>query len=917
MTDPSPATERAPGQPAAPPPGGLPGRRYDPSALEGRWYALWRGRGYFHPPAGEGPDPYTIVIPPPNVTGVLHMGHALNTTLQDVLVRQRRMAGHRALYLPGTDHAGIATQNVVERELADEGLSRDDLGREAFVDRVWAWREKYGDEIYDQLMQLGISCDWERARFTMDPGLSRAVREVFVRLYDDGLVYRGKYIIHWCPRCGTALSDEEAEKHDTTGRLYYVRYPVHGGIHVVVATTRPETMLGDTGVAVHPDDPRFRDLVGRTAVLPLVGRALPIVADDFVDPQFGTGAVKVTPAHDPNDFWIGERHGLERVNVLNPDATMNEAAGRFAGLDRFEARRQIVAALEEEGYLEKVEDHAHAVGRCYRCGTVVEPYLSDQWFVRMKPLAEPALAAARDGTLRFTPQRWTKVYEHWLENVRDWCISRQIWWGHRIPVWTCGRGHVFAAREDPDRCPECGSAELQQETDVLDTWFSAWLWPFSTLGWPDETEDLATFYPTQTLVTGAEILFFWVARMVMAGYYCTGRCPFTDVVIHGTVRDERGRRMSKSLGNGIDPREVIAEHGADALRFTLVTAAPTGTDLQLAPDHFIAGRNFANKLWNAARFVFLNVPESFAPSPPEKARPEDAGTDGAGADRETAGDEQEAVDRWILHRLDETTRAVDASLAAFRIGDAAGAIYSFLWHDYCDWYIEWCKAGLDRPHGDRTRSVLLTGLERSLRLLHPFMPFITEEIWQALPAPLRAAESIMIEEWPGPAGWDYPEEAGRVALMQEIIGRARNLRAEYGVPPGRRAPLIVAAAEPKAREELARHAADIARLAGASETRVVPDTPRGDGTVVQVVRGGIEVAVRLADLVDVDKERERLTSEIRRTEALLGSTRHKLADREFIARAPDEVVERERRKAVDLEGALERLNDLVAALEPR
>jgi valyl-tRNA synthetase len=871
--------------------------RFDPSTLEFRLYADWRERGYFHPAAGEGPEPYTIVIPPPNVTGVLHMGHALNNTLQDVLIRRERMRGRRALYLPGTDHAGIATQNVVERELAEEGLRRQDLGRERFLERVWAWKEKYGDEIYDQLMRLGVSCDWERARFTMDEGLSRAVREVFVRLYEDDLVYRGQYIIHWCPRCGTALSDEEAETQEQAGRLYTVRYPLSDGSgHIEVATTRPETILGDTGIAVHPEDERYGDLVGSTAILPLVGRELPIVADSFVDREFGTGAVKITPAHDPDDFQVGERHGLPRVNVLNPDATMSEEAGRFAGLDRFAAREAVLDALRAEGLLVSEEEIRHSVGRCYRCDTVVEPYLSDQWFVRMKPLAGPALAALREGKLSITPARWEKVYAHWIENVRDWCISRQIWWGHRIPVWTCADGHAFAAREDPERCPQCGSGALEQDPDVLDTWFSSWLWPFSTLGWPDETEDLATFYPTNTLVTASEILFFWVARMVMAGYYCMGENPFEDVVINGTVRDAQGRRMSKSLGNGIDPREVIDEYGADALRFTLVAAAPTGTDIHLAPDDFKIGRNFANKLWNAARYVLMNVPADFEPV-------------------ELDVDALEPPDKWILHRLDAAAETVDRALASFRMNDAAQAIYEFLWRDYCDWYIEWSKPRLATPGGDAVRGVLLIALERSLRLLHPFMPFVTEELWRQLPAALREGDSVMIAPWPEPAGWSYPAETAAMTLIQQVIGAARALRARYDVPPARRAPMTIAAEDPADRATLARFVDDVARLALASEARVVDSAPRGEGIAGEVVRGGVEVAVRLAVLVDVERERERLGAEIAGVERLLASSRAKLADERFVSRAPAEVVAREREKAADLERSLGRLRELESSLE--
>ncbi|MDX1661791.1 MAG: valine--tRNA ligase, partial [Gemmatimonadota bacterium] len=714
------------------------------------------------------------------------------------------------------------------------------------------------------------------------------------------LIYRGKYIINWCPRCRTALSDEEAEKHEQSGRLWHVRYPLKGSDdHLVVATTRPETMLGDTAIAVHPDDERYADRIGETAILPVVGRELPVVADEFVDPEFGTGAVKVTPAHDPNDFEIGNRHDLDRVVVIGADATMTDAAGEFAGLDRYEARKRLVERLEEEGFLVEVEDHEHAVGRCYRCDTVVEPYLSDQWFVRMKPLAGPALAAWRDGELRFTPARWGKVYEHWLENVRDWCISRQIWWGHRIPVWTCADGHEFAAREDPTACPECGTDDLEQDPDVLDTWFSSWLWPFSTLGWPDETEDLDTFYPTDTLVTASEILFFWVARMVMAGYYTMGEKPFSDVVINGTVRDAQGRRMSKSLGNGIDPREVIDEYGADALRYTLVAVAPTGTDLNLAPEDFRLGRNFANKLWNAARFVLMNLPEGFEPIAADRL-----------GDHPDAGD----AERWILHRCDETVGKVDAALAAFRLDDASQAIYEFLWNDVCDWSIEWAKAHLDGPRGDLVRSVLVTALERSLRLLHPIMPFVTEELWQELPATLRDADSIMVADWPAEAGWSHPDAAATMGLAKAVIGAARNLRAEYDVPPNRRAPLIVAVERADERAALERHADDVARLAAASDARIVAEPPREEGTVSQVVRGGVEIAVRLADLVDVEKERERLAGEIERVESLLATTRERLDNEQFVSRAPEDVVRREREKAEDLERSLERLAGLREAL---
>ncbi|MGH7461346.1 MAG: valine--tRNA ligase, partial [Longimicrobiales bacterium] len=712
--------------------------QYDPGSIESALYQEWEEAGYFHARAERvlnGGRPYTIVIPPPNVTAILHMGHGLNNTLQDALTRFRRMQGYEALYLPGTDHAGIATQNVVERILAAEGKTRHDLGREAFVERVWSYVKETCETILQQLRVIGCSCDWQRTRFTLEPALSQAVREVFVRLYEKDLVYRGNYIINWCPRCLTALSDEEAEGEETNGKLYHLRYPVataasglprlpDGRAYLVVATTRPETMLGDTAVAVNPDDERYQVLHGSQVELPLMGRMIPLVTDLYADPAFGSGAVKITPAHDPNDFEVARRQGLPALNVMTPDAHMNDnVPAPFRGLDRFAARKRVVDALRDLGLLEKVEDHRLTVPHCYRCATIVEPRLSEQWFVRMKPLAEPALAEARAGNLRFTPERWTKVYENWLENIRDWCISRQLWWGHRIPVWYCQNedcAEIIVTVTDPDQCPHC-QGSLEQDSDVLDTWFSSWLWPFSTLGWPDRTKDLAAFYPTQTLVTGSEILFFWVARMVMSGLEFMGDLPFTDVYLNGTVRDQLGRKMSKSLGNGIDPLEVVQLFGADALRYTVIAASGIGNDVQLDNENlaetFAPGRNFSNKIWNAGRFALMNLDD-------QVPAPEDAG-------------ELELADRWILSRLNSATREITKALETFRFHEAAETLHRFFWSELADWYLELVKPRLRSDAGADSRraaqATLAEALDVAFRLMHPLMPFISEALWRRLP----------------------------------------------------------------------------------------------------------------------------------------------------------------------------------------
>ncbi|HEX6307883.1 MAG TPA: valine--tRNA ligase [Longimicrobiales bacterium] len=882
--------------------------QYDPAEIEAALYSEWEERGYFHARSARvltaGADPYVIVIPPPNVTSVLHMGHGLNNTIQDVLIRWRRMQGREALYLPGTDHAGIATQNVVERQLAAEGRTRDDLGREAFVERVWDFVDRTGSTILEQLRAIGCSCDWTRTRFTLEPDLSRAVREAFVLLYEKGLIYRGNYIINWCPRCLTALSDEEAEPEETQGRLYHIRYPVLAGAppgaptlpdgraYVVVATTRPETMLGDTAVAVHPEDGRYATLVGNSVLLPLVDRALPVVADAYVDPEFGTGVVKITPAHDPNDFELARRHGIPALDVMTPDAHMSDAVpAPFRGLERFEARRQIVMALEEQGLIERVEQHTHSVPHCYRCDTIVEPRLSEQWFVRMKPLAEPALAAARAGRVRFTPERWTKVYEHWLENIRDWTISRQLWWGHRIPVWYCrseGCEEVIAAREDPAACPKCGGADLEQDPDVLDTWFSSWLWPLSTLGWPDETDDLRAFYPTHTLVTAPEILFFWVARMIMAGYEFRGDAPFSDVYLTGTVRDMQGRKMSKSLGNGIDPLEVVRRYGADALRYTVISSVGFGTDVYMDPDNldatFSVGRNFSNKIWNAVRFALLNIGDEPV------------------ADVNELRADLEIADRWILSRLSVATADVTRHLEAFRFHEAAESAYHFFWGELADWYVELIKPRMQEEGAVASRraarATLVHVLDGVLRLLHPIMPYITDALWRRLPLPDRArAASLVIAAWPVPSARDEEAEAQLEALM-ELIGTVRTLRSEYNVPAASQVRIHLTGPGPALRDALGAEERAVRRLARV-EAVMVNGAVEGTGAHA-VLRSGADLFLPLAGVIDVEQERQRLVKELDRIGNQLLATESRLASEQFTARAPAEIVAREREKAASL-----------------
>lgn len=886
--------------------------RYDPSDIEAPLYDEWLRADYFKPKATGGASPYVIVIPPPNVTAALHMGHGLNNTIQDVLIRWRRMQGRPTLWVPGTDHAGIATQNVVERVLKEEGCARSELGRERFVARVWEWVDEYGGRIIRQLKAIGCSCDWSRTRFTLDEGLSKAVREVFVRLYEKDLIYRGRYIINWCPRCGTALSNEETEHREQEGRLYRIRYSLAGDPkrEVEVATTRPETMLGDTALAVHPDDDRYRDLVGREAILPLVGRRLPIVADPYVDPEFGTGIVKVTPAHDPNDFEIAGRHGLPAIDVMTDEATLGEEAPEtYRGLDRFEARRRVADDLEREARLAGVEPHTHSVGHCYRCDTIVEPRLSRQWFVRMKPLAAPALAAYREGRLRFRPERYGRIYAHWLENIRDWCVSRQLWWGHRIPVWYCQNPdclEMVVSREDPDRCPSC-RCELEQDSDVLDTWFSSWLWPFSTLGWPDDTEDLRSFYPTSTLVTAPDILFFWVARMVMAGLEFMGELPFTEVLLNGTVRDHLGRRMSKSLGNGIDPMEVVERFGADAMRFTLVRGAALGTDLQLNYEDldttFRVGRNFANKIWNAARLALPHVAE-------RDAAPLVVGR-------------LQMADRWILSRFHAAAGEVTSALEDARFNEAAEACYHFVWGDFCDWYLELVKGRLEASAGPESRTAATHTLWHVmlgwLRLLHPILPFVTEAIARRLPG--ADFESLVPGPWPSPpAEWVDEAALESMAEFREMVRFVRTVRSEYTVQPDRKVSVLLQTVSPGLRAALEAEGKTLERLAGISKVTEIEGRGNGDGVgrhepgAHGVMRSGTSMFIPLTGVIDLARERQRLAGERDRLDALLSSCRLRLENASFRAKAPAEVVTREQEKLRSLTEQRRRLSDKLHAL---
>lgn len=870
---------------------------YDPGSVEARWYPYWEKGGFFHAEVNPEQEPFCIVMPPPNVTGQLHMGHALDYTLQDILTRWRRMQGYNALWVPGTDHAGIATQAKVEEQLAKEGTSRHALGREAFLQRAWAWKEQYGDRITAQLRRLGASCDWQRERFTMDEGCSEAVLEVFIKLFERGLIYRDYYITNWCPKCHTTISDIEVEHIEKPGHFYHLKYPFKDGDgYVIVATTRPETMLGDTAVAVHPSDQRYAGLIGKTLILPLVEREMPIIADEYVDPAFGTGAVKITPAHDPNDFEIGQRHGLEQVIVIDKEGKMSAAAGpRYQGLDRYECRKKIVRDLEAGGYLLKTEDLSHNVGHCYRCNTVIEPMLSRQWFVKMKPLAERAIDAAKKGEVRFIPERFTKVYLSWMENIRDWCISRQLWWGHRIPVWYCKDcEEMIAAKEPVAQCPKCGGTQLEQDPDVLDTWFSSALWPFSTLGWPRQTLDLAYYYPTSVLVTGRDIIFFWVARMIFSGLAFMNDVPFRVVSIHGMVLDALGRKMSKSLGNGVDPIDVIESHGADSLRFMLVTSNTPGNDLRFNFEKLDGARNFANKLWNAARFVLMNL-EDFEP--------------GAQSVQHTL------ADRWIISRYQRVTEDVTQLLEAYELGEAARVLYEFIWNEFCDWYIELTKPRLYGKTTEQDRytaqAVLTAVLKGTLELLHPFMPFITEEIWQHLPG---KGVSVIRAAWPtSQKDLIDPEAERQMEMFMDVTKAIRHIRSEMNVPPGRQVEALLEAPADSGRAVLERVTEYTQSLANARVT-IYQQLNKKPEQAAHAVTHGVEVFVPLKGLINIDQETARLRKELAALEKDLAKVQGKLRNQGFLSKAPAAVIEKEQKKEAELEGKQSAIKDRLAIL---
>ena len=860
---------------------------YDPGTVEKRIYEMWQSHGCFKGVIDPDKKPFSIVMPPPNVTGQLHMGHALDSTLQDILTRYKRMQGYAALWLPGTDHAGIATQIKVEEELrVKEGLTRYDLGREKFLERVWEWKNKYGDRIVEQQKVLGASCDWDRSAFTMDSTRAKSVRETFCELYEKGLIYKGSRIINWCPKCRTALSDAEVEYKDMPGSFWHIRYPIEDSDEeFIIATTRPETMLGDSGVAVHPDDERYKHLVGKNAILPLVGRKLPIVADEYVELGFGTGAVKMTPCHDPNDYEVGLRHNLEQILCIDEDAKIING-GKYNGMDRYEARKAIVADLEEQGYLVKVEPYNHNVGCCYRCGTVVEPLTSPQWFVKMKPLAEAAIEVVKDGRIKFVPERFTKTYMNWMENVHDWCISRQLWWGHRIPAWYCDDcGKITVAREDPCECGHCHSKNIHQEEDVLDTWFSSALWPFSTMGWPEKTPELDYWYPTSVMVTGYDIIFFWVARMIFSGMEQMKEEPFHTVFIHGLVRDSQGRKMSKSLGNGIDPLEMAEKYGADALRFNLITCNSPGNDMRFYVEKCEAMRNFCNKIWNASRFVMMNltVEDNHLP------------------------EKLETEDKWILSKLDRVIKEVCDNMDSFELGVAAGKIYDFIWDDYCDWYIELTKPRLngdDEAAKEGAQRVLLYVLVEILKLLHPFMPFITEEIWQALP---HEGDALMMQSYPEyDESLNFPEDEANFGMVMDAIKAVRARRAEMNVPPSRKSHLIIVTDKAKAFADGEKF---ICKLAYASGIEVSAELPESTDGMVSVITDNARMFMPMAELVDLEKERARMEKELANARKQLDGQIAKLANENFVSRAPEKVVNVEREKKAKLEALIENLEE--------
>ncbi len=876
-------------------------KSYDPHQVEEKWYRFWTERNYFRADEESNRKAYSIVIPPPNVTGVLHIGHALNNTLQDILVRLKRMEGYNVLWMPGTDHAGIATQNVVERQLMEEGLDRHSLGRDRFIERVWRWKEQSGGTIINQLKKLGASCDWSRERFTMDEGLSEAVKEVFIRLYQEGLIYRSHYIINWCPRCQTALSDLEVEHEEMAGKLYHLRYPFKGEDRfVVVATTRPETMLGDTAVAVHPEDPRYQKDIGKQILLPVLQREIPLIGDPYVDQEFGTGCLKITPAHDFNDFEIGLKHGLQQIKVIDEEGRMNEQSGPYQGMDRFECREKIVEDFRREGILVKIEDYHHKVGHCYRCKTIVEPNLSLQWFVRTKPLAQPAIEAVRTGRTRIIPDLWEKTYYEWMENIKDWCISRQIWWGHRIPAWYCERcGEVLVAKEEPRVCLRCGGDRLKQETDVLDTWFSSALWPFSTMGWPQETKELKIFYPTSVLVTGFDILFFWVARMMMMGLKFMGDVPFREVYIHGLVRDEKGEKYSKTRGNVVDPLDLIERFGADALRFTLAALTTPGSDLKLSESRTEGYRHFANKIWNASRFVLMNL-ENWKP---------DGQTD--------PSSELSLPDRWIRRRLNETVRSVRRALEEYKFHEACHTLYQFIWHEYCDWYLEMAKLSLyregDPREKDLTRQTLSEVLDAILRLLHPFMPFITEEIWQQLPT-RGEKESIMVADYPMPnSHFDDPSAEDEMAWIIEVVTSLRNVRGEMNLPPSEQISVYVRGKKEEVLSRLKAQAPLIRFLAQAHSLDIGQEVEKPLYSAYAVVRE-VELFVPMGR-ARMEEEAKRLQKEILKVEKESVFIMRKLSNEQFLSKAPPEVVEEVKAKALTFHSQRQKLEESLSRIK--
>ena len=867
-------------------------KTYDPKAVEDKLYSFWNDSGFFHAEVNPDKKPYTIVIPPPNVTGQLHMGHAFDETLQDILIRTKRMQGYEALWMPGTDHAGIATQIKVEENLRkEEGLTRYDLGREKFLERVWDWKNKYGDRIISQLKKLGSSCDWERERFTMDEGCSKAVREVFVNLYNKGLIYKGHRIINWCPHCTTALSDAEVEYETQPGKLWHIRYPLADGSgDLVVATTRPETFMGDTGVAVNPNDERYKHLIGKTCILPIMNREIPIFGDEYVDMEFGTGCVKVTPCHDPNDFEMGQRHNLEQILVFNEDATVNENGGKYEGMDRYECRKAVIKDLEEGGYLVKIEDHEHNVGTCYRCGTTVEPMTSAQWFVKMAPLAKPAMDVVTEGKTKFVPDRFSKTYLRWMENVHDWCISRQLWWGHRIPAFYCDDcGEMTVSKEDIHVCPKCGSKNVRQEEDVLDTWFSSALWPFSTLGWPEKTKELEYFYPTSTLVTGYDIIFFWVARMIFSGVEHMGQTPFDTVYIHGLVRDAQGRKMSKSLGNGIDPLEIIDQYGADALRFTLATGNSPGNDMRFSDERVQASRNFCNKIWNASRFIQMNLT---------------IGKDKAAELPETLALE----DKWIVSKYNTLVAEVTRNIDQYELGLAAAKLNDFIWDNFCDWYIEIAKTRL-QAGDENVQKVLCYVLSGAMQLLHPFMPFITETIWQALP---HEGPSVMVSKWP-----EYDEklhfaaEEAQMETLMDAVRAIRNRRSEMNVPPSKKAKVLILTEK---KDTFAAGEGFFPKLAYASGIELIDAVPADAAKMASVVTGDAQLYMPMGDLIDFAAERARLEKEKAKVEDDIEFVMKKLNNPKFVDKAPEKVVAVEREKAEKLREHLAKLEESIAAL---